>query len=225
MKKLAVCECCGNIFMMGDRVWKYRGDKLCSEKCARKAEFLGKQGKWKNDIDKKEKENKKMKEIKLIIDGKEVQLTDEQLKALGIEIEEKRKNPFERVKGKEYYCIDGEEICMYRDYGNGNDKSLYKQPNYFNDKQFAEQVALHQLLYRKLLKFAYDNNCVDTAEWRRYSKHWFIYYNWDMKEVNLGLANVEQHFSTVYFSTAQAAYQAIKEVAEPFMKEHPEFKW
>ena len=58
MKKLAVCECCGNIFMMGDRVWEYRGDKLCSEKCARKAEFLGKQGKWKNDIDKK-KENKR----------------------------------------------------------------------------------------------------------------------------------------------------------------------
>ena len=38
-----------------------------------------------------------MKEIKLTSDGKEVQLSDEQLKMLGIEPEKKRKNPFERV--------------------------------------------------------------------------------------------------------------------------------
>ena len=38
-----------------------------------------------------------MKEIKLTIDGKEVQLTEDQLRMLEIEIERKRKNPFERV--------------------------------------------------------------------------------------------------------------------------------
>ena len=38
-----------------------------------------------------------MKEIKLTIDGKEVQLTDEQLRMLGIGLEKKRKNPFDRV--------------------------------------------------------------------------------------------------------------------------------
>ena len=37
-----------------------------------------------------------MKEIKLTIDGKEVQLTDEQLRMLGIEPEKKRKNPFDK---------------------------------------------------------------------------------------------------------------------------------
>ena len=174
------------------------------------------------------KENKEMKEIKLTIDGKEVPLTDEQLKALGIEKEEKRKNPFEEPRfSQDYYFTNECGIGKYfyydkNDYDYGK---LRNAANVFTDETFAEQVALHQLLYRKLLKFAYDNNCVDTAEWRRYSKHWFIYYDWDTKEVNLGLANVEQHFSTVYFSTAQDAYQAIKEVAEPFMKEHPEFKW
>lgn len=41
-----------------------------------------------------------MKEIKLIVDGKEVQLTEEQIKALGFEVE---KNPFERCRYKEKY--------------------------------------------------------------------------------------------------------------------------
>jgi hypothetical protein len=168
-----------------------------------------------------------MKKVKLTVDGKEVRLTDEQLRMLGIEVEGKRKNPFERcAAGEKYVTILGDDaIREFFDNNDLCDNGVYNAVNYFNNEQFARQVALHQLLYRKLLKFAYDNNCVNTAEWRRYSKHWFIYYDWDMKEVNLGLANVEQHFSTVYFSTAQTAYQAIKEVAEPFMKEHPDFVW
>lgn len=168
-----------------------------------------------------------MREIKLIIDGKEVQLTDEQLKTLGIEKEEKRKNPFERlVKYSGYYRVtDANQVDDYVETFDSTDNRLYDVANYFNDEAFAEQVALHQLLYRKLLKFAYDNGFEDTAEWKRYGKHWFIYYDWDIKEVNIGLANVEQHFSTVYFSTIQAAYQAIKEVVEPFVKEHPNFVW
>lgn len=44
-----------------------------------------------------------MKEIKLVIDDKEVQLTEEQLKMLGIEPEKKRKNPFERVAIRKDY--------------------------------------------------------------------------------------------------------------------------
>lgn len=226
MKKLAVCECCGNIFMTGDRVWEYRGDKLCSEKCARKAEFLGKQGKWKNDIDKKEKENKKMKEIKLTIDGKEVQLTDEQLRMLGIESEKKRKNPFERVAEDEVYFqigIDGDVFSLYEDRTTSDEEAVLCV-NYFNDEAFAKQVSLRQLLYRKLLKFAYDNECEDTAEWNEINAHWCIYMDtrsnrWDVTYY------VSMKFDDVYFSSEKGAKRAIKEVVEPFMKEHPEFVW
>lgn len=99
-----------------------------------------------------------MKEIKLTIDGKEVQLTDEQLRMLGIETEKKRKNPFERVAKTEMYCyIDSfDEVNCVTDDADHYDDMSFKCSNYFNDEQFAKQVALHQLLYRKLLKFAYD---------------------------------------------------------------------
>lgn len=188
---------------------------------------------WNHDADEEkstknifEKENKEMKEIKLTIDGKEVQLTEEQLKVLGIEIEEKRKNPFERVKPNEryHYVTSDGVIGEYIDANDATDTQLYKISNYFNDEAFAKQVALHQLLYRKLLKFAYDNKCEDTQEWNEKNQHWTIYYNHNRHKFeadNWGTF----HRSDVYFSSEDGAKAAIKEVVEPFMKEHPEFKW
>lgn len=167
-----------------------------------------------------------MREIKLTIDGKEVQLTDEQLKLLGIGIEEKRKNPFERVAIDDmYYFINHfGDVNGYRQADDYEDDRLFNNFNYFNDKQFANQVALHQLLYRKLLKFAYDNKCVDTQEWNEKNQHWTIYYNHNRHKFeadNWGTF----HRSDVYFSSEDGAKTAIKEVVEPFMKDHPEFIW
>ena len=224
MKKLAVCEYCGNIFMMGDRVWTYRGDKFCSEDCASKAEYLGKQGKWKNDMDKKEKENKEMKEIKLTIDGKEVQLTEEQLRMLGIE--PKKKNPFDRVgNGDKFFAIDnmnGIQTCIEMSYA--RDEAYYNGINYFNEKQFAKQIALHQLLYRKLLKYAYDNEFEDE-EWNGTNMHAYIIYNFTRKDYDIRWTRNEKEPGTVYFKTPTRATAALNEVVMPFVKEHPDFVW
>ena len=163
-----------------------------------------------------------MKEIKLTIDGKEVQLTDEQLKMLGIEA---RKNPFDRAgKYEGYYCIkETGEIYTYYDDRGSFDNVLYAESNYFNDKDFANQVALHQLLYRKLLKFAYDNECEDR-EWGTKYEHWRIYYDTDSDKFDID-ANTACKEQGVYFSTSRGARRAIEEVVKPFMKEHPEFVW
>lgn len=172
------------------------------------------------------KENEKMKEIKLTIDGKEVQLTEEQLKVLGIEIEEKRKNPFEIVKPNEryYYVASNDAIDDYIDACDATDNQLYKISNYFNDEAFAKQVALHQRLYRKLLKFAYDNEAEDAAEWDGENPHWCICYDNSRKKFDTTWQDLVQ-YSHVYFSTREGAERAIKEVVEPFMKEHPDFVW
>ena len=169
-----------------------------------------------------------MKDIKVTIDGKEVRLTDEQAKALKLELLLKMKssNPFERVeKYAEYYCIkETGEIYDYCEDGGSFDSTLYSESNYFNDKNFANQVSLHQLLYRKLLKFAYDNGFEDAAEWDEKNAHWTIYYNhnrYKFEADNWGTF----HRSDVYFSSEEGAERAIEEVVKPFMKEHPEFVW
>lgn len=165
-----------------------------------------------------------MKEIKLIIDGKEVRLTEEQLKQLGIKT---KPNPFDRTNNPcgEYFYTDA-----FGDVGVGMEeysdvwKHLWNAANYFNDKRFANQVALRQLLDRKLLKFAYDNGIEDTVGWDGENTHWTIRYDDNHDKF---FAYSQEHYKArdVYFSSEDAASRAIKEVVEPFMKEHPEFVW
>lgn len=156
-----------------------------------------------------------------VINGKRIELTDEQVKALGIE----RKNPFERVAdGDPYYYIatDNYIHSVHENYDQCNYDAYY-DVNYFNDKAFANQVALHQLLYRKLLKFSYDNECEDD-KWNNLNYHWHIFYNHidDCFDVQ---GNNGFKFQSVHFKSQVCAERAIKEVVEPFMKEHPEFVW
>lgn len=159
-----------------------------------------------------------------VINGKRIELTDEQVKTLGIE----RKNPFERVNGdvddKYYYIRASADVSDHRDINDNTDKLLYKVSNYFNDRAFANQVALHQLLYRKLLKFAYDNECEDNQTWNKVNCHYYIGYN-----INEGRfytdATVAFKHNDVWFCSRDSANCAIDEVIKPFMKEHPEFVW
>ncbi len=166
-----------------------------------------------------------MNENYIVINGKKTELTEEQLKQLGIEPEKKRKNPFDRVPADEiYFAAAVETAQVFCEQGDFNDDKLFASVNYFNDEAFANQVALHQLLYRKLLKFAYDNECEDTAEWDGDAIHYVILY-----DSTRGIFVVDGYFTLkatdVYFSTKEAAERAIKEVVEPFMEEHPDFVW
>lgn len=164
-----------------------------------------------------------MKEIKLTIDGKEAQLTDEQLRLL--RIIEKEKRPFERTYyGCNYFYIsDFGNVESYYDCNDCAADAYFKAVNYFSTQPFANQVALHQLLYRKLLKFSYENKCADV-EWNGRNDHWCIYYNRDDHMYNV--AGFATHkFDCVWFSSEDAAKCAIEEVVKPFVKEHPEFVW
>ncbi len=169
-----------------------------------------------------------MREIKLTIDGKEVRLTDEQAKVLKLELLLKMKssNPFERVeKHTEYYCIkETGEIYDYYEDGDSFDNTLYSESNYFNDKNFANQVALHQLLYRKLLKYAYDNEYTDK-EWDGTNVHVYIIYNSTKKNYDTRWTRDEKEPGTVYFKSTAWATAALNEVVMPFVKEHPDFVW
>lgn len=166
-----------------------------------------------------------MSENYIVINGKKAELTKEQLKVLGIEPEKKRKNPFDRVHvNDEYFAMGHYELATLHEANDWCDDSIFEAVNYFNNKAFAKQVALRQLLYRKLLKFAYDNECEDMAEWNENNTHWLVIYD---THYNTLIPYWQKIFKAqeVYFSTKEGADRAIKEVVEPFMKEHPDFVW
>lgn len=164
----------------------------------------------------------------IVINGKKAELTEEQLKQLGIKTKEKE-NPFTRKIDKSYFYISAGNALM-TDVDNNTvvDIALYDNLNYFNDYNFTEQVALHQLLYRKLLKYAYDNGAED-CEWNNNNNnnnncHYYIYFNYQFNKFLVSSATRSKNFC-VYFSSEKIAKQAIIDVVEPFMEEHPEFIW
>lgn len=114
-----------------------------------------------------------------------------------------------------------DEICVASEVNTIFDNEQYKCSNYFNDKDFAKQVALHQLLYRKLLKFKLQREKED----KKFGYCFFI--NIDANN----LPYVDETFVTdrncngVYFNKCSTAEIALKEVVEPLLEEHPDFIW
>lgn len=160
----------------------------------------------------------------IVINGKKTELTEEQLKKLGIKV--KKETPFARKPyGEKYYYItQSDTVNTYSEDGSIYDEKLYEHSNYFNDKDFAQQVALHQLLYRKLLKYAYENDAAN-CDWHNLEEcKYNICFDYKLNCFAILTSNVcKEH--DVYFSNLEIAKQATTDVVEPFMKEHPEFVW
>lgn len=160
----------------------------------------------------------------IVINGKKAELTDEQLEKLGIKVESK--NPFERVERASHYWYIGNfnNTIGSNDARYGFDNTLYDNVNYFNDKNFAQQVALHQLLYRKLLKYAYENDAF-ADDWAGLNRHYYISLDYLHDKFMVATSLSFNKNYGVYFSEIKVAEQAIEDVVKPFMKEHPEFVW
>lgn len=128
-------------------------------------------------------EERKEMENYLCINGKKTELTQEQLRQLGIETEEDKRAAWEI------------------------------------------QTNLHMQLYKKLREFAFENGSLDI-NWKNPNqlKHTIVYHS-DVKGFITSWTYSSQHCCNVYFTTKAIARRAIEEVAEPFMKEHPEFQW
>lgn len=173
----------------------------------------------------KEEEKEVMGENYIVINGKKAELTEEQLKTLGITPE--KKNPFDIVElGDHYYCTGtlNDIICLnYKD--DAADRKAIEACNHFNNKDVAMQVHLHQVLYRKLLKFAYDNECEDAAACDGIIKHHYtIFFNTATNAFAVTELAAAKYFG-VRFSTRRGAERAIKEIVIPFVKDHPDFVW
>ena len=160
----------------------------------------------------------------IVINGKKAELTEKQLKALGIEV--KKNRVFNRAKiYATYYRINhvGEVIAETENH-TAYDDNLYNVANYCIDKAIMEQRALHETLNRWLWRFSMEHDG-EKIDWNNHSQQkYFIYFDshlecsigWDMHHCRIG---------AVYFYTREIAEQAINEVIKPFMAEHPEFRW
>lgn len=163
----------------------------------------------------------------IVINGKKAELIEEQLEKLGIKVEKKRNNPFnsELKYGDKCFIIDEQGVKTFV-YVPIIDEYMLNNGNCFNDKDFANQVYLHELLNRKLLKYAWDNEGEDN-KWNEdvNSVHYYIYFDTISRCFGVHENYSHKSASTVYFSSVDVARKAIEDVIEPFMEEHKDFEW
>lgn len=165
----------------------------------------------------------------IVINGEKAELTEEQLEKLGIEVEKKRNNPFDTEPQRvSVYSIG--TVCV-EDRGTAINPlslstatTLIERANSFNNWEFANQVYLHELLNRKLLKYAWDNEAED-CEWDKLKSHYYIVFNIEEKRFEIGENIVCKIANTVFFSSADIAKKAIEDIIKPFMEEHKDFVW
>lgn len=177
---------------------------------------------------KPEKKKENTMENYIVINGKKAELTEEQLKQLGIEIEKKRNNPFNDQSKADnvFYHITSNGITLNDDNDYNYNVAMITAANSFNDVIFVRQLYLHELLNRKLLKYAYDNEAEDV-EWDCNSKqHYYIFFDYSDKVFSIATGiSIYKNEGSVYFSKQEVAENAIEDIVKPFMEEHPEFVW
>lgn len=164
-----------------------------------------------------------MSESYIVIDGKRIDLTPEQLATLGIEAP--KKSPFERVKPTEkYYCIrTNGRIDMEREVDHSNDAALFNVANYCTDRSLLEQRALHEILNRRLWRYSMEHDG-DKIDWCDSSDKYTVYMLHDKNKIRTSAAPIScPSIGSPYFRTYVAANAAIEEIVKPFLKEHPEF--
>lgn len=154
----------------------------------------------------------------ICINGKKAELTEEQMKALGIELKEK--SPFERVECHDtFYYIDYcGKVEFIHELNDNIDNILYSTANYCTDKSIMKQRALHETLYRLLWRYSMKHD----GDKIHLNHCWGIACSEGVYEAYELYGHV---VGECVFYSKEIASNAIKEIIEPFMKEHPEFKW
>ena len=159
----------------------------------------------------------------IMLDGKKIPLTDEQVKLIQSDVPEK--SPFDRVKeGETYYTI-------YSDYSLNRipetetqlDDARFNAGNYCTDKDIMKQHALHMLLNNLLWRYSMTHGG-DKIELGMFStQKYYIAYDASYKEFYTDWNNDVKNVGVIYFDSEETAKAAIEEIVKPFIEEHPDF--
>ena len=157
----------------------------------------------------------------ICINGKKVELTEEQLGKLGIKLE--TFSSFDRQdNGNKYYFINSiGEIVVNEEHRNDSNYNHYNAANYCTDKELLKKRALYEILNRRLGRYSMEHDG-DKIDWDRDGEKYYIFYSTDSKKWFVGSIYYSWDFA-VFFYSAEIARKAINEVVIPFIEKNPEF--
>ena len=149
----------------------------------------------------------------ICINGKKAELTEEQMKALGIELP--KNNLFNRAEMRKiyYYISPVGDVTFAHETEAPFDKYCFDVANYCTDKAIMEQRAMHETLSRLLWRFSEQNGGSG------------VFGIADKGNGNFCSMIENYRYLDPTFKTADIANRAITEIIKPFMAEHPDFVW
>ena len=145
-----------------------------------------------------------MKNAKLIIDGKEIEvlISEETLEQLA----NKRTTGYERVRsGSTYYTGNCNAIKTFEERSEYYDDEAYKSGNYYSDPDVAANNIRADTLIRQLRRFAVENR-KDNINWEnRGQDKYYLGYDYSNKKIYIGSIQSFRDFGQIYFDTKEMA--------------------
>lgn len=153
--------------------------------------------------------------VELKANGKTVQveMTEEQLKELGVI---KPRTGYERRKecsNEYYYLVDADsEVKRIKENGNILDQDCYDTGNYYSDKTVAENNARADMLFRCLRQWqAQNDEPISVEDWEDNGKNkWCIIYGYGLEKLYVDYFHCIRLHNVIYFTTREKAEEAIE---------------
>ena len=163
-----------------------------------------------------------MKEVKLIVDGKEYKLTDEQmelLKLLGAscDTKEEKYKLFHRTPESIFFSIHSSgAVFKSKDCSDSYVNELSSVANYCKDKGIMTKRAKQEVLSRLLWQFSMKNGWSDDL-WKDVDiLKYYIFYDHEGKVWEIGYTYRQEAVSRIHFISKEIAQQALNEIVIPF---------
>ena len=161
----------------------------------------------------------------IMLDGKKIPLTDEQIKLIQSDVPEK--SPFDRAHhgGTYFSVISNFELNENCECSSHLDNKIFNSSNYCTDKNIMRQHALHMQLNNLLWRYSMTHgggsiDWDDVLETKVY-----INYNVVADEFRCSAYSISKCFGAVPFVSEKTAEAAIEEIVKQFIAEHPDFDW
>ena len=153
-----------------------------------------------------------MKNAKLIIDGKEieVQINEEDLKKLTAT---DKTTGYERVRYGSTYYTDSYGVVATFEESAGDSKfneEVYKSGNYYSDPDVAANNIRADNLMRQLRRFAVENRKSDIDWTNENQDKYRLYYDYLDEEFFIDSNMSYRDFGQIYFDTEETAKLAVE---------------
>lgn len=156
----------------------------------------------------------------IMLNGKKIPLTDEQVKL--IQAEEPKKSPFDRAHhgGTYFSVISNFELNENCECSSHLDDKIFNSSNYCTDKNIMRQHALHMQLNNLLWRYSMTHG---GDEMEMGIKKYYIFFNTCSQKLVVSWETDITTLGTIYFKSYDTAIDAINKIVKPFVEGHPDF--